>query len=86
MCTSASWATPRRTGLGYRNADTTALNLHRSVLLSSGGRSALRHVTELLDGGAVALLCFERDHAECHRHQVVNELGNLCQDLRVTYA
>ena len=77
---------PKANRPGYRNGDTTALDMYRSVLLSSGGRSALRHVTELLDGGAVALLCFERDHAECHRHQVVDELGSLCQDLQVTYA
>ena len=46
---------PKANRPGYRNGDTTALDLYRSVLLSSGGRSALRYVTELLDGGAVAL-------------------------------
>ena len=47
---------PKANRPGYRNGDTTALDLYRSVLLSSGGRSALRHVTEPLDGGAVALV------------------------------
>lgn len=43
-------------------------------------------MTELFDDGVVALLCFERDHDACHRHQVVNQLGELCDDLQVTYA
>jgi uncharacterized protein (DUF488 family) len=71
---------------GYRAGESTSLALYRRVLRSSEGRSALRHVTELFDGGTVALLCFERNHDACHRHQVVEELGELCEDLRVTYA
>ena len=71
---------------GYRARDSASLALYQDVLKSSPGRSALRHVTELFDGGAVALLCFERNHNECHRHQVVEELGSLCDNLQVTYA
>nr|WP_300142132.1 DUF488 domain-containing protein [Propionicimonas sp.] len=71
---------------GYRAGESTSLALYQRVLGSSEGRSALRHVTELFEGGTVALLCFERDHDHCHRHQVVKELGELCDDLRVTYA
>ena len=71
---------------GYRAGESTSLALYRRVLRSSEGRSALRHVTELFDGGTVALLCFERNHGECHRRQVVEELGEMCDDLQVTYA
>lgn len=77
---------PKANRPGYRAGEPTALDLYRSVLSSDDGQSALRHVTELLDGGAVALLCFERDHADCHRHQVVDELGARCRDLQVTRA
>lgn len=77
---------PKANRPGYRAGQSAALDLYRSVLSSADGQSALRHVTELLDGGAVALLCFERDHRDCHRQQVVNELGARCQDLQVTYA
>lgn len=77
---------PKANRPGYRAGESAAFDLYRSVLSSDGGQSALRHVTELMDGGAVALLCFERDHADCHRHQVVDELGARCQDLQVTHA
>lgn len=77
---------PKANRPGYRAGEPTALDRYRSVLSSDDGQSALRHVTELLDGGAVALLCFERDHADCHRHQVVDELGVRCRDLQVTHA
>ncbi len=71
---------------GYRSGESESLALYRRVLRSSEGRIALKHVTELFDGGVVALLCFERNHDECHRHQVVEALGGLCNDLQVTYA
>jgi uncharacterized protein (DUF488 family) len=77
---------PKSNRPGYRARQSEALDLYGAILSSAGGQSALRHVTELLDGGAVALLCFERDHADCHRHQVVDELGARCEDLQVTYA
>lgn len=54
----------------YRRGAEDALRRFEHVLESAEGAQALRHVSELLDGGAVALLCFERDHAQCHRHQV----------------
>lgn len=77
---------PKSNREGYRAGESTSLALYERVLNSTGGRSALHHVMELFDGGTVALLCFERNHGECHRHQVVDELRGLCGDLRVTYA
>lgn len=77
---------PKANRDGYRTGDARSLALYQRILASVSGRSALRHVTELFDGGTVALLCFERNHEECHRHQVVEELGSLCDELRVTYA
>lgn len=76
---------PKRNRDGYRAGDAAALELYRSVLTSAPGKSALHHVGELFDGGTVALLCFERDHDECHRRQVVRELGEIHGDLQVTY-
>lgn len=77
---------PKANRDGYRARDTASLALYQRVLKSTQGRSALRHLAELLDGGSVALLCFERNYNECHRHQVVEELGSLCDNLQVTYA
>lgn len=62
---------------GYRAGQATSFDRFQRVLSTTAGRDALRHVSELLDGGAVALLCFERDHAQCHRHQVAEELAEL---------
>ena len=36
--------------------------------------SLLKLLTEELEGNVV-LMCFEKDHATCHRHSVVNELA-----------
>ena len=77
---------PKANRDGYRARELESLALYQRVLTSSEGRLALQHVTELFDGGIVALLCFERNHDECHRHQVVEELGGLCGDLQITYA
>lgn len=46
----------------------------RQLLGTEDGQQALNHVAELLDDGVVALLCFERDHATCHRDIVTEEL------------
>lgn len=70
----------------YRAGREAALRVYLAVMRSGPGRMALAHVSELLDGGAVALLCFERDHSACHRHQVVDELSSLRHDLTVVYA
>lgn len=70
----------------YRAGDRESLSFYQQVLKSAAGQSALRHVSELLDEGVVALLCFERNHDECHRHQVADELSELRSDLRVTRA
>lgn len=77
---------PKANRDGYRAGESASLELYQRVLESSDAQSALHHVTELFDDGVVALLCFERDHGACHRHQVVDQLGELCDDLRATHA
>ncbi len=53
------------------------------LLQSPDGRAAMRHIAEMLDGGVVALLCFERVHTTCHRALVAAELGQSTPGLRV---
>jgi uncharacterized protein (DUF488 family) len=77
---------PKPNREGYRAGIEAAHRTYRDVLKSGPGRTALSHVSELLEGGAVALLCFERDHSACHRHQVVDELSSLRDDVTVVYA
>lgn len=54
----------------YREGSRSALDRFAEVLNSDEATDALHHVSELLEDEVVALLCFERDHSHCHRHQV----------------
>lgn len=59
---------------GFRAGERASIDRYRAVLDEDDAAEAIAHVVELLDGGVVALLCFERDHAECHRNLVVEKL------------
>jgi uncharacterized protein (DUF488 family) len=65
---------PKDNRAGFRAGKPASLTRYREVLDTAAATDALAHVSELLDGGAVALLCFEHDHAECHRNIVVHRL------------
>lgn len=47
------------------------------VLGTEAATDAIEHVVELMDGGVVALLCFERDHSTCHRNLVAEQLQRM---------
>ncbi len=74
---------PKENRAPFRAGEVGSHEEYRRILQSSNGRSALTHVAELLDEGAVALLCFERDHTTCHRHLVVSELQRDTPDLQI---
>ena len=61
----------------YRSGDRTAYVRFEEILGLPEATSAIKHVTELLDGERVALLCFERDHDQCHRALVVEAIRQL---------
>lgn len=65
---------PKDNRAGFRAGEPQSLDRYRDVLDGAAATDALAHVSELMDGGAVALLCFEHDHAECHRNIVVHRL------------
>lgn len=65
---------PKDNRAGFRAGEPESRVRYREVLDSAAATDALAHVCELLDGGVVALLCFEHDHAECHRDIVVRQL------------
>lgn len=65
---------PKDNRAGFRAGEPESRARYRDVLDSAAANDALAHVCELLDGGVVALLCFEDDHAECHRDIVVRQL------------
>jgi uncharacterized protein (DUF488 family) len=65
---------PKENRAGFRAREPESRARYRDVLESAAATDALAHVCELLDGGVVALMCFEHDHAECHRDIVVRRL------------
>ena len=65
---------PKDNRAGFRAGEPESRARYRDVLETAAASDALDHVSELLDGGVVALLCFEQDHAECHRDIVVQRL------------
>lgn len=65
---------PKDNRAGFRNGEPESHARYREVLDTSAASDALAHVCELLDGGVVALLCFEHDHSECHRNIVVDRV------------
>ena len=65
---------PKDNRAGFRAGEPESRARYRDVLNSAAATDALAHVCELLDGGVVALLCFEHDHSDCHRDIVVRRL------------
>jgi uncharacterized protein (DUF488 family) len=59
----------------FRTGDVGAgIERFRSVMAEPSGADALDRLGELARCRDVALLCFERDHARCHRQVVSDEL------------
>lgn len=65
---------PRDNREGFRAGAPSSREAFRRVLTTNAAADALQHVSELLNDGVVALLCFERDHAQCHRGLVADAL------------
>jgi uncharacterized protein (DUF488 family) len=65
---------PKDNREGFRNGDDVARERFWNVLRGDEGAQALKHVSELLKNGVVALLCFEVDHRQCHRGLVTEAL------------
>jgi uncharacterized protein (DUF488 family) len=56
----------------FRTGDPASRRRFRARLRDETASQALEHIAELLEGGAVAVLCFERSHEHCHRHLVTD--------------
>lgn len=68
---------------GYRLGEPSARGRFEAILREPAAMNALEHVSELLEDGRVALLCYERDHAQCHRAMVTDALRELEPSLLV---
>jgi uncharacterized protein (DUF488 family) len=76
---------PKDNRAGFRAGEPESRARYRDVLDSAAATDALAHVCELLDGGVVALLCFEHDQYECHRDIVVGRLMKARPDAAVVH-
>jgi uncharacterized protein (DUF488 family) len=76
---------PRDNRVGFRAGDAASIARYLDVLNTEAAGAALEHVVELLDGGVVALLCFEHKHAQCHRDLVTRRLLQARPDASVVH-
>lgn len=65
---------PKDNRAPFRAGDPASRAAFRRLLGRGEGAAAMQQVTELASGEVVALLCFEREQAACHRHVVIDEL------------
>lgn len=70
----------------YRAGDEGSRDRFVSLLAEDDARDALTQLDDLLPHARVALLCFERDAATCHRELVGAELVRRLPRLRVAHA
>lgn len=75
---------PKENRDGFRQGSPASLNRFERILQGESAGAALHHVSELLDGEVVALLCFERDHSQCHRRLVADALRESTPAVDVT--
>ncbi len=76
---------PKENRDGFRAGSQVSRDRYRELLDAPAAKEALAHVAELLDGGTVALLCFERDHQTCHRGLVSEQLTQSMPGLAVSH-
>lgn len=67
---------PRDNRALFRDGGASGRVRFAEVLNSKDAKQALETVQELLVGGPVALLCFERDHSTCHRSMVASAISS----------
>lgn len=67
----------------FRAGDERAVKRFRSLLREANAERALGRIADRLDREVVALLCYERRHAECHRGLIAEALATQLPELAV---
>lgn len=68
---------PRDNRDAFRRHEHAAVVRYRAALKTPEGQAALEQLHGLATQHRVALMCFERDAAECHRSMVADALGEI---------
>jgi len=76
---------PRDNRDGFRRADDAAVAKYRAVLRTPDGQAALDQLLRLATHRRVAVMCFEREAAECHRSVVADALVEAGATLRILH-
>ncbi len=71
-----SLGNPRDNRDGFQNGSETARKRYEHLLLN-GSKEAFESILELMARHRVALLCFEREHSECHRSVITDNIQAL---------
>lgn len=76
---------PRDNRDGFRRGDDAAVAKYRDVLRTPEGQAALDQLLRLATHRRVAVMCFEREAAECHRSMVADALVEARATLRIVH-
>jgi len=76
---------PRDNRDGLRRGDDAAVAKYRDVLRTPEGQAALDQLLRLATHRRVAVMCFEREAAECHRSMVADALVEARATLRIVH-
>jgi uncharacterized protein (DUF488 family) len=68
---------PRDNRDAFRRGDDAAVARYRDVLRTPEGQAALNQLLRLATHRHVAVMCFEREAAECHRSMVADALAEV---------
>jgi uncharacterized protein (DUF488 family) len=76
---------PRNNRDAFRRGDEAAVAKYRDVLRTPEGQAALDQLLRLATHRRVAVMCFEREAAECHRSMVADALVEAAATLRIVH-
>ena len=76
---------PRDNRDGFRRGDDAAVAKYRDVLRTPEGQAALDQLLRLATHRRVAVMCLEREAAECHRSMVADALVEARATLRIVH-
>jgi uncharacterized protein (DUF488 family) len=76
---------PRDNRDAFRRGEAAAMARYRAALRTPEGQASLRHLLRLATHQRVALMCFERDAAACHRSVVADVLAKMEATVKIVH-
>jgi uncharacterized protein (DUF488 family) len=76
---------PRDNHDAFRRGEAAAVTRYRAVLRTPEGQASLEQLLRLATDKRVALMCFEREAAECHRSMVADALAQVGATVKIVH-